>query len=233
MKLNCLIIDDEPLARTGLENYVKQTASLRYIASASDAAVAAELMQANPVDLLLVDIEMPGITGIDFVRSLAKPPMIIFVTAYSDYAVEGFELEVLDYLLKPVAYPRFLKSIDRAVSQFLAQSAHQQNDPFFFVKTNNRLERIRYADIHYIEARLNYVSIVTTGKKYIVYSSIKRMEESLPAGQFMKLHKSFIVAIDRIIAIEANQVCLEKIKLPVGKNQKQLVQELILKNRIV
>lgn len=233
MKLNCLIVDDEPLARMGLENYVKQTDQLRYIASASDAAIAMELLQATQVDLIFLDIEMPGITGIDFIRSLAKSPMIILVTAYSDYAVEGFELEVLDYLLKPVTYPRFLKAVDRAINKFLSASTNQPNETFFFVKSNNRLEKIVFADIQYIEARLNYVSIVTANKKYIVYSSIKKMEDSLPGRQFIKIHKSFIVAIDKIIAVEGNQVCLEQVKLPVGKNQKKILQDLVLRNRIV
>jgi DNA-binding LytR/AlgR family response regulator len=233
MKLNCLIVDDEPLARAGLEKYIKQTPLLSYIASVTDAAEAMELLQANSVDLLFLDIEMPKITGIDFIRSLSKPPMIILVTAYSNYAVEGFELEVLDYLVKPVAYPRFLKAVDRAVNKFLAAPANQPNETFLFVKSNNRLEIINYADILYIEAKLNYVSIVTASKKYIVYSSIKKMEDTLPSKQFVKIHKSYIAAIDKITAIEGNQVCINQVKLPVGKNHKELLQKRVFKNRVL
>lgn len=231
MKLDCLIVDDEPLAIAGIKNYVNQTPLLNYIASATDAAEAMELLQANFVDLLFLDIEMPKITGIDFIRSLSKPPMIILVTAYSNYAVEGFELEVLDYLVKPVAYPRFLKAVDRAVNKFLVTSANQPNETFFFVKSNNRLEKINYVDILYVEAKLNYVSIVTSNKKYIVYSSIKKMEDTLSNKQFIKIHKSFIIAIDKITAVEGNLVCINQVKLPVGKNHKELLQKQVFKNR--
>ena len=220
MKLHCLIVDDEPLARTGIETYIRQTPYLVLAASAVDATDAKESLQEHPVDIIFLDVEMPGLTGIDFLKSLANPPIVIIISAYSNFAIEGFELEVLDYLVKPVTYERFLKATDRALEMY-GMKKNSTDATYFFTKCNNRLEKINYTDILYVEARLNYVNIVTTSQKHLVYSGLSKIEEILPSWLFMKVHKSFIVAVNKIQAIEGNMVCIKDIKLPIGKNHKE------------
>jgi two-component system LytT family response regulator len=222
MRIQCLVIDDEPLARIGMENYIRQTPFLEMGGSAADATEALELSTQKDFDLLFLDINMPKLSGLDFIKSLVQRPMIILVTAYPEFAVQGFELEVIDYLVKPVAYSRFLKAANKAreMKNLLRNSQPQtQKRKYLLIKTDGRLQKIFIDEIVYIEGLLNYVAIHTSEKKFITYSSLKNMEEEL-SQDFIKIHKSYSVAVDKITGIEGNQVCLKEIRLPVSKTFK-------------
>lgn len=230
MTLNCLIVDDEPLARTGIEGHIKQTSFLALKGSVPDGTEACELLHKEKIDLMFLDINMPQLSGIELLNSLTRKPMTILVTAYSEFAVESYELDVVDYLLKPVSYARFLKAVNKAKDRILLPNPQGESkiSQHVFIKTEGRLEKIRLGEILYVEGLSNYVTIATLHKKYITYSSLKRMEELLPQNHFIKIHKSYIVSVDKVTGIEGNQVCLNNIKLPVSKNMKEEVIKKLL-----
>ena len=198
MKLSCIIIDDEPLARKGLREYIQDVDFLQLVGEFDSPLKATEVLSNQQIDLMFLDIHMPKITGIEFLKSLQHPPQVIFTTAYPQYAVDGFDLNVLDYLVKPISFDRFLKAAMKAKEtsgkkQGTAASTTQAED-YVFIKADNKLVKIFYHDILYVEALQNYVTIHTVNKKYITYLTFKSMEESLPADQFIRVHKSYMVS---------------------------------------
>lgn len=210
-KIKCLIVDDEPIGREIVEGYVMQTANLELVASCQDAFEALDILQYRPIDLLISDIQMPKVNGLDLVKSLPTPPAIIFITAHSNFAVDSFDLNITDYLLKPVAYERFLKAANKAVVQVGNSQRSSLNDikpnDFIFLKADNRLNKILIHDIVYIEALKDYIKIVCNNEqKLIVHSSMKAMEEKLPSDEFFRIHKSCIIALKQIKSIEGNNV---------------------------
>ena len=216
--IDCLVVDDEPIAREGIMEYVRQIDYLNAVAQCKSAAEAVGLLQKNKIDLVFLDIQMPKLTGIEFVKALADPPLIIFTTAYSEYALEGFELDVVDYLLKPISFARFLKAAEKAQSYVNARNRELSITPdFFFIKCNGKIEKIIMADVVYIEAMANYVIIYTRQKKYITYLTFSGIEEQLPAHLFVRIHKSYIVAISAIQTIDGNDVLTSSIRLPLSK----------------
>jgi DNA-binding LytR/AlgR family response regulator len=226
--INCLVVDDEPIAREGMMEYIGQISYLNAVAQCKSAAEAAGLMQKHKIDLIFLDIQMPKLTGIEFVKALAEPPLIIFTTAYSEYALEGFELDVVDYLLKPISFSRFLKSAEKAQSYLYARNREVSiTDDFFFIKCNCKIEKIMMADVVYIEAMSNYVIIHTRQKKYITYLTFSGIEEQLPAHQFVRIHKSYIVAISAIQTIDGNDVITSSMRLPMSKNHRNDVMSRI------
>ena len=226
--INCLVVDDEPIAREGLMEYVRQIDYLNPVAQCKSAVEAAGLLQKNKIDLIFLDIQMPKLTGIEFVKALADPPLIIFTTAYSEYALEGFELDVVDYLLKPISFARFLKAAEKAQSYFCARKKDVSiNNDFFFIKCNGKIEKIIMAEVLYIEAMANYVIIYTRQKKYITYLTFSGIEEQLPAELFVRIHKSFLVAIAAIQTIDGNEVITNSMRLPLSKNYKNDVMSRI------
>lgn len=220
-KINCIITDDEPMARKGLQGYVERIDFLLLAGACEDALQLNSLLKQQPVDLLFLDIEMPYITGIDFLQQTANPPKVIFTTAYEQYAIRGYELDVLDYLLKPISFDRFLKAANKAFDYFHPGPAAAQS--FIFVKTDSRLEKIRFADILFLEAMENYVAIYTTDKKYITHSTLKALQESLPATLFIQPHKSYLVNMEAIGAVEGNVLHVGRYQVPVSKYQKEEV----------
>ncbi|HXL55531.1 MAG TPA: LytTR family DNA-binding domain-containing protein, partial [Chitinophagaceae bacterium] len=184
-----------------------------------------------PVDLLFLDIEMPYITGIEFLKNLANPPKVIFTTAYERYAIQGYELDVLDYLLKPISPDRFLKAANKAHDYF--QSKHSNDQTYFFVKTDNKLEKILFDEMLFVEAMENYVAIYTNDKKVITHSTLKAVQERLPDKKFIQPHKSYLVNINRIDAIEGNVLHVSKYEVPVSKYQKEDVLEKIVNNKLL
>lgn len=239
--LNVLIVDDEPLALDVLETYIGQMAELRLVKRCSNALEANEALKANDIDLMFLDIQMPQLTGIDFVKTLSKPPMIVFTTAYPNYAIQGFDLNALDYLLKPISLERFVKAVNKAVEHAdLAQrdnsSNHHDTQEFFFVKADKKLVKVNFDDIIYIEGLKDYVIIRLLHGRVITLQTMKSLEDKLPTGRFKRIHRSYIVAMDKITAIEGNMVeVLEKDKvklLPIGKNYRDDLLELIDKNRL-
>lgn len=226
--INCLVVDDEPIAREGIMEYIAQIDYLHAVAQCKSAAEAAGLLQKHKIDLVFMDIQMPKLTGIEFVKAMADPPLIIFTTAYSEYALEGFELDVLDYLLKPISFSRFLKSVEKAQSYLhtmYKESVASQD--FFFIKCNGKIENIITADVMYVEALANYVIIHTRQKNYITYLTFSGIEGQLPAHLFVRIHKSYLVAIAAIQTIDGNEVITGTARLPLSKSYRQDVMSRI------
>lgn len=224
--INCLIIDDEPFARELLEGYVAQLPSLNLIASCEHVFEALEILQKQRIDLLFSDINMPQVNGIEFLRSLPNPPYVIFVTASPHYALEGFELDALDYVVKPVSFPRFLKAVNKAVSLVDSKPVVAAPTPqFLFVKEGNSLQRVLFEEIYYIEGLRDYIRIVLHNRFVVTYLRMSRIEDQLPAAQFIRIQKSYIVRLDAIKAITGNEVELYDLpeKLPIGKQYKDLL----------
>lgn len=220
--ITCIITDDEPFARKGLQGYIEKIGFLDLKGVCEDALQLSDMLQRQPVDLLFLDIQMPHITGVEFIRALSKPPKVIFTTAYEQYALQGFELDVMDYLLKPISYERFLKAAWKARDYFALResgpaSATTATNPYIFVKVNGKLEKINFDEILFIEGMENYVAIYLPGKKLITHSTIKSLLEKLPPGQFIQTHKSFIVAINKVETIEGNTLHIQKFQVPVSK----------------
>ena len=226
MKLKCLVVDDEPMARQGLREYIADVSFLEWAGECVNALKAAELLQEQPVDLLFLDIRLPRLSGLEFLRILPQRPLTIITTAYPDHALEGFELDVLDYLLKPVSFERFLKAANKAKAQL-----KQDTPDHFYIKCEHRLEKIRLADVLFVEALQNYIAVHTLQRKYITYLTFKAVEEYLPAEQFIKVHKSYIVAASKIDSIEGNTILVGANEVPVSRALRDEVMEKILQNR--
>jgi DNA-binding LytR/AlgR family response regulator len=238
--IRVIIVDDEPLALDVLETYIEKTPDLTLVRRCANALEAREALQNEQIDLMFLDIQMPQITGIDFLKSLNNPPLVIFTTAYPNYAVEGFELDALDYLLKPISFDRFLKAVNRAVEQIKlhkqAEAEMVAGEDYFFVKADKKLVKVNHADILYIEGLKDYVIIRLEASRVITLQTMKSLEDKLPQQKFRRIHRSFIVNIDKIHAIIGNMVeVMEKGQarhLPIGKNYRDELQELIDKSRL-
>ncbi|WP_259065289.1 LytR/AlgR family response regulator transcription factor [Mucilaginibacter sp. X4EP1] len=227
--LNCLIVDDEPLARQQIEAYVGRVPFLKLIASVRNPAIAKEVLHTELIDLIFLDIQMPQTSGIDFLKNNDIFQQIIFITAFPEYALDGFELEATDYLMKPVTYERFLKACEKALVKVSGSETIKQNKEhpeFLYVKCNQRFEKVWIDDILFIESMLNYINIITINKKYTVYSSLKAIESGLSANKFIRIHKSYVVAINHIQAIDNSHVHVVEYKLPVSRSNKQAVLQI-------
>lgn len=229
--IRCVITDDEPLAAKGIMGYAARTGFLDVVAVCEDAVQLNAVLKQQPVDLLLLDIEMPYISGIEFLKNYPQPPKVIFTTAYERYAMQGFELDVLDYLLKPISFERFLKAANKAYDYFAAQ--HTQLSPYFFIKSEKKLEKVLYQDILFVEALENYVAVYTADKKILTHATLKSVVEMLPARQFIQPHKSYVVNMQHIGAIEGNILHVGSFQVPISKYQKEEVLEKIVNNRLL
>jgi two-component system LytT family response regulator len=228
--ITCIITDDEPFARKGLQGYIEKIGFLDLKGVCENALQLSDLLQKQPVDLLFLDIQMPHITGVEFIRALSKPPKVIFTTAYEQYAIQGFELDVMDYLLKPISYERFLKSAWKARNYFaLRENTTATSIPYFFIKVNGKLEKINFNEILFIEGMENYVAIHLPNKKLITHSTIKSLFEKLPQGQFIQTHKSYLVAINKVDTIEGNTMHIQKHQVPISKYLREAVLGQIVK----
>lgn len=238
MKIKCIIIDDEPLARKGIKEYSGDIDFLEITGEFDNPLKAAEFISNEKVQLIFLDIQMPKITGIDFLKTLQAPPPVIFTTAFPQHALEGFELNALDYLVKPISFDRFLKAALKAKEYYEvreknhAETNHRVND-YFFIKADNKLVKILYDDILFAEALQNYVVIHTKDKKYITYLTFKSVEEYLPADRFIKTHKSFIAAAGKIDSIEGNNIRMGAHDIPISRNLKEDVMEKLLKGKFL
>jgi DNA-binding LytR/AlgR family response regulator len=233
-KIKCIITDDEPFARKGLQGYAAQIDFLDLRGVCENAVELNSLLKREPVDLLFLDIEMPYITGIDFLKHFPGAPRVIFTTAYEKYALQGFELEVLDYLLKPISFERFLRAANKAYDYFRGVSATAAPvEDHVFVKSDNKLEKISFADILFAEALENYVAIYTREKKVITHLTLKMLQEKLPATAFVQPHKSYLIAIDKINSIEGNILHIEQYQVPISKYQKEEIMEKIVNSKLL
>jgi DNA-binding LytR/AlgR family response regulator len=236
MSINCIIIDDEPLARKGMKEYIADVDFLRLAGEFDNPLKAADMISRGEVQLLFLDIQMPRITGLDFFKTLASPPPVIFTTAYPQYALEGFEVNALDYLVKPISFSRFLAATLKAKEYYEIREKNTGSgtaSDYFFIKADNKLVKILFDDVLYVEALQNYVTIHTAGKKYMTYLTFKAVEDYLPADNFLKVHKSYIVAASKIDSIEGNDIRIGQQHIPISRNQKEEVMEKLLKNRFL
>ena len=238
MTLQCIIIDDEPLARTGLKEYIQDVEFLQLAGEFDNPMKAIDTLMQQKIDLLFLDIQMPRMTGLEFLKTLAQPPLVIFTTAYPQYAVDGFELNAIDYLLKPFSFERFWKAVIKAKSlrepanQSVAAAAGTEPD-YFFIKSDNKLIKIKYDEILFIEALQNYVAVHTTEKKYITYLTFRSIEEYLPAARFVRTHKSFIVAAAKVESIEGNDIRIGQHHIPISRTEREGVLQQLLQNRLL
>lgn len=245
-KLNCLIVDDEPLAQEVLAAHIAKIPSLNLVQRVGNAMEAFEALHKNNIDLIFLDINMPVVSGLNFLRSLKDPPAVILTTAYTEYAMEGYELDVVDYLLKPIPFDRFFKAVKKASVQL---SHNGRNVPalpednifyttpapvhgvatapvneknYFFIKADGKLIKVNYADIKFIEGMKDYLKIYTTGHPIVTHHTMKAMEEQLPPDRFMRVHKSYIIALNAIKSIEGNIIHLDmdKAEVPLGSSFK-------------
>lgn len=226
MNIECIITDDEPVARKGLQGYVEKINFLELVAVCDDAIQLNSILKEKKADLVFLDIEMPYISGIEFLKNNPQAPKVIFTTAYEQYAIKGYELDVLDYLLKPISFERFLKAANKAFDYF--NNSKDGKGRYTFVKSGSRLEKINFDEILFLEAMENYVAVYTADKKIIAHSTLKALAEILPAAEFIQPHKSYIVSIGKINSIESNTLMIGKYQVPVSKYQKEEVMKKIL-----
>jgi two-component system, LytTR family, response regulator len=227
MPLTCIAIDDEPLALTLVAGYAKRITALQLLQTFDDAVAAAEWLRTNTTNLLFVDINMPDITGIDLVRSLSPKPLIIFTTAYKNFAYEGFELEAVDYLLKPFTLDRFAKAVQKAESVYRQQKKEQEDAGHLFIRSEYRVLKIAFNDIDYIEGLEDYIKIhLQNARPLLTLMTLKSVLEKLPAARFRRIHRSYIVAVDRVTSVQSKKVVLASgTELPVSDSYQDFVQE--------
>ncbi len=235
--IHSLVVDDEPLAREGIAEYVSETPFLELVGICKNALEASQVLQQHTVDLVFLDIHMPRISGIEFLRSLSNPPMVIFTTAYREYAIEGFELDVVDYLVKPISFQRFLKGANKAFEQF-EMKQNQPNeeisikDDSFFIKSDRKFIRVYFDEILFIEGLKDYIFIHTHNAKHMTLLSLKSVEKLLPGNGFMRVHRSYIVALDCIEQMDGNQLKIKDKVIPIGKHMKESVYERLIGNKL-
>jgi DNA-binding LytR/AlgR family response regulator len=237
MTLNCLIIDDEPIARKLLQEYIEETDFLVLVGTAENPLKATGLINRLDVDLIFLDINMPKMNGLDFLRSADKLPMVIMTTAYGQYALDGFEMAVIDYLVKPFSLERFLKASQKALELKTLKEksavSGKAEPGYFYVKCNGKIEKVIYDELLYIEAMSNYITLYTHTGKLIVYLTIKGILEQLPPGKFIQVHKSYIVNADQVNTIEGNMLHVGGVKITIGANYVDEVMKHILKDRFI
>lgn len=238
MIIQCIIIDDEPLARKGLKEYIDDIDFLHLVGECDSPLKVSTLLQAEAVQLIFLDIQMPRLTGIEFIKTVRNAPPVIFTTAYPNYALEGFELNALDYLVKPISFERFMKAALKEAREYygvreknLADS--KEDIDYFFIKSENKLVRILLEDILYVEGLQNYVCIHTKEKKHITYLTFKAVEAYLPTDKFIKVHKSYILAASKITSIEGNTLQIAGHSLPISRGLREEVLEKLLKGKFL
>ena len=236
--ITCLVVDDEPVARKGIAGYVEQTPFLTLAGTCKGALEANDFLRQNPIDLLFLDIQMPDLTGTDFMRSLENPPAVIFTTAYREYAIDGFELNALDYLVKPISFQRFLKSANKALNHFEmlrrqgppTETQHQADH--FFIKSDGQFIKIMLGDVLYFESEKDYVFIYTKKKRYLNLISLKQLERDLPADNFIRVHRSFIVALDKVERMDGHKLIIQGKEIPVSRSSQEMVYKRLVEGKL-
>ena len=227
MTINCLIVDDEQYARKLLEGYVAKIPHLNLEGVAKNAMEAMQVLQSARIDLMFLDIQMPDLTGLELMKSLHSSPVVIFTTAYKEYAIDGYQLDVIDYMLKPISFERFVQGVNKAAEMIRLKSlklepdtsppANEIKEPkFITLKADYKIYKVKLDEILYIEGLKEYVTYYTTQRKYVVLESLHKLEQSLPS-QFLRVHKSYIVNTEHIVALNGNQIEMDKTRIPIGK----------------
>ena len=241
--IRCIAIDDEPLALRQLAEYINKTPFLELAGLCESAMKAVDLLENTPVDLMFVDINMPDLSGMDFVKALTNPPLIVFVTAYSEFAMDGFRVNAIDYLLKPIGYSDFLKSANKVKVHFDARNQKpgsqklevvRSNKDYLFIKSEHKLLRINFDDVKYIEGMSEYIRIHLAGAKPVMtLLSMKSVEEMLPSDRFMRVHRSYIVNLSKVSVIERGRIVFdEKVFIPISEQYKEIFQAYLDKNLV-
>ncbi len=240
MKLNCVIIDDEPLARKGLKEYINEVDFLHLTGEFEHPLKATGPLSDGSVQLVFLDIQMPKITGIDFFKTLQNAPPVIFTTAYPQYALDGFDLNALDYLVKPISFERFLKAVLKVKEYYEVRQSNILPAPgapaspdHFFIKADSKLVKIFYEDVLFVEALQNYVNIYTTETKYITYLTLLSVEAYLPADRFIKTHKSYIISKAKVDSIDGSEIIIGNHRIPLSRNLKEEVNKNLIGNRFL
>lgn len=236
--IRCIAIDDEPLALKQMKTYIEKTPFLKFLDSFDNALQALPFLKENNVDLIFLDINMPDISGMDFFKSLQDPPSVIFTTAYSEYAVEGFKVDAIDYLLKPIGYTDFLKAAQKAnqrINPVIEESEIKSDNKYLFIKSEYKIIRINLVDIKYIESMREYLRIhIENQTPVMTLMSVKKMEEFLPEKDFMRVHRSYIVHLNKITTIERNRIIFDKkVYIPVSEQYKEKFQDFLNKNFLI
>lgn len=228
-KMTCIIVDDEPVARKILREFTQQVPFLELVGEFENAIKTKAFLQNDMADIMFLDIEMPKMSGLEFLKKTVVKPLVILTTAFPEYALEGYELDIIDYLLKPVAFTRFTKSVQKAKEYIGLKNTTSQTslEGYFFVRSEKRIEKIEIKEILYIESMGNYVNIYTEDKKIVAYLTLKGLESQLPPNEFIKIHQSFLVACSKIKTIEGNQVLLNNKPLPISRNYKEAVMQMV------
>ncbi len=237
MKLKCIIIEDEPVARKVLKEFIEEIDYLELTGQAENPLKAMSLLENNDVDIIFLDINMPRISGIDFLKTTKFNAQIIITTAYPDFAVDAYGLDVLDYLVKPISFERFLKACNKAKEvkeqKAMTVGTPKNSDDHFFIKNGNQIEKVFYDDLLYAEAMMNYVMLYTKSKKLMVYITIKGLEDQLPADLFIKVHKSFIVNISKVKSIEGNILNIGSEKISISQGLREKVVDKIVSGKMI
>jgi two-component system, LytTR family, response regulator len=223
--LNCLAIDDEPLALELLEDNISKLPFLKLVGSCENPIQAMQVLEKQAIDLVFLDIQMPGLTGLQFIQSLNIKPLFILITAYEKYALESYALDVVDYLVKPVALDRFIKACHKARDLFELRNNKPANPDYFFINVDYSLLKIQFSDILYIEALKDYakINLKSSAKPIITRMSMKTLEESLPTDRFIRIHKSYIISIAQVTAVRKNTLFIGNTELPVGENYRDTI----------
>lgn len=235
MKIKCVIADDEQLARQLLKSYIDQLPQMELVTMCKNAVEVLSVLQESKVDLLLLDIQMPDLTGIDLLKTIQHPPMVIFTTAYKEYALEGYELNVADYMLKPIAFDRFVRGVNK-VQELInlkntepgngAAPARDEAKSYISIKADHKIYKVNFSDILYIEGMREYVAFHTNNQKILTLESLKKLEETLPSDLFIRVHKSFIINKSKILSLSGNQIEMKEVNIPIGKSYKKEVLSL-------
>ncbi|MEX0359792.1 MAG: LytR/AlgR family response regulator transcription factor [Allomuricauda sp.] len=235
-KINCVIIDDEPLAIEILETYIKTLDHMYISGSYTNALEALPLLANTKVDVIFLDINMSKINGLDFLRTLKEHPMIIITTAYREYALESYDFDVLDYLVKPIPYQRFLTSINKLANKLNTKNENVRPivpDPYIFIKVNKKMLKINLSDILFIESLKDYILLYTKTQRHIMYKSLSSIAEELPSKSFVRVHKSYVIAIDKVVSLESNQITIAGHNIPIGRTYSKIVKEMILSGNVI
>jgi DNA-binding LytR/AlgR family response regulator len=238
MNISCLVVDDEPVARKGMSGYVEQTPFLHLAGACKSALEANDFLRQETVDLLFLDIQMPDLTGIEFIRSLEHPPAVIFTTAYRDYAIEGFELNALDYLVKPISFQRFLKAANKAQSWFEMQRQPAQRPPetatqdHFFIKSDGQFIKIKLDEVLYFESEKDYLFIYTEQKRYLTLLSLKQLERELPPDRFLRVHRSYVVALDKVELVDGHQLVIKGKQIPISRGLQETIYNTLIAGKL-
>jgi DNA-binding LytR/AlgR family response regulator len=242
MELNCIAIDDEPLALEIITAYIEKVPFLKLLKTFGNAIDSIDFIKKNKVDLMFLDIEMESLTGIQLIHAMKDPPEVIFTTAYDSYAVESFELDAADYLLKPISFERFVKSVDKVYNKFISPKPKTEphthasktgSGNFIFVKTENRLQKVAFNEILFIEGQGDYLKIVTVNAKIMTLQNFKKFETTLPSENFIRVHKSYLVALNKIESISRNRIKIGNTLIPVSDSYKNAFYEAIGKKGLL